>query len=80
MGVPTSEVDYTPAMPRREDHEVHKGHVVGWGGGILVKDPEYDISLKSVMRESLCVMRGRHDETNASRFTQLFANASTDYN
>ena len=27
MGVPTSEVSYTPAMPRREDHEVHKGHV-----------------------------------------------------
>jgi len=27
MGVPNSEVGYTPAMPRREDHEVHKGHV-----------------------------------------------------
>ena len=24
MGVPTSEVDYTSAMHRREDHEVHK--------------------------------------------------------
>jgi len=24
MGVPASEVGYTPAMPRREDHEVHK--------------------------------------------------------
>jgi len=24
MGVPTSEVGYTPAMPMREDHEVHK--------------------------------------------------------
>jgi len=24
MGVPSSEVGYTPAMPRREDHEVHK--------------------------------------------------------
>jgi len=24
MGVPTSEVGYTLAMPRREDHEVHK--------------------------------------------------------
>jgi len=23
MGVPTSEVGYTAAMPRREDHEVH---------------------------------------------------------
>ena len=32
MGVPTSEVGYTPAMPRREDHEVHKGYVVALGG------------------------------------------------
>jgi len=28
MGIPTSEVGYIPAMPRREDHEVHKGRVV----------------------------------------------------
>ena len=28
MGVPISEVGYTPSMPRREDHEVHKGHEV----------------------------------------------------
>jgi hypothetical protein len=28
MGVPTSEVGYTPAVSRREDHEIHKGHVV----------------------------------------------------
>jgi hypothetical protein len=32
MGDPTSEVGYTPAMPRREDHEVYKGHVVAFGG------------------------------------------------
>ena len=31
MGVPTSEVGYTPATSRREDHEVHKGHVVALG-------------------------------------------------
>jgi len=39
MGVPTSEVGYTPAMPRREDHEVHKGHVgaLGWGEVIYQK-------------------------------------------
>ena len=37
MGVPTSEVGYTPAMPRREDHEVHKGHVAARGGGWLHK-------------------------------------------
>jgi len=28
MGVPTSDVDYTPAMPG-EDHEVHKD--IWWG-------------------------------------------------
>jgi len=28
MGVPTSEVGYTPAMLRREDHEVHKDHEI----------------------------------------------------
>ena len=32
MGVPNSVVGYTPAMPRREDHEVHKGHVAALGG------------------------------------------------
>ena len=36
MGVPTSEVGYTPAMPRREDHEVHKGHVVALGENICI--------------------------------------------
>ena len=30
MGVPTSEVGYTSAMPRRKDHEVHKAM---WGIG-----------------------------------------------
>ena len=33
MGAPTSEVGYNPAMPKREDHEVHKGHVVALGRG-----------------------------------------------
>ena len=32
MGVPTSEVGYTPAMPTREDYEVYKGHVMALGG------------------------------------------------
>jgi len=32
MGVPTSEVGYTSAMPRREDHEVHKDMWGHWGG------------------------------------------------
>jgi len=28
MGVPTSEVGYTSAMPRKEDHESPQGHMV----------------------------------------------------
>jgi len=32
MGVPTSEVCYTSAMPRREDHKVHKDMWGHWGG------------------------------------------------
>ena len=35
MGVPSSEVGYTSAMPRREDHEVHKD-TWGIGGKILI--------------------------------------------
>ena len=33
MGVSNSEVGYTSAMPRREDHEVHKRTCGGIGGG-----------------------------------------------
>jgi hypothetical protein len=33
MGVPTSDVGYTSATTGRGDHEVHKGHVVSFGGG-----------------------------------------------
>ena len=33
MGVPTSEVGYTSAMPRRADHRVHKDMWGHWGGG-----------------------------------------------
>jgi hypothetical protein len=32
MAVPTSKVGYTLAMPRREDHEVHKRTCGGIGG------------------------------------------------
>jgi co-chaperonin GroES (HSP10) len=31
MGVPTLEVSDTPAMRRRKDHKVNKGHVVALG-------------------------------------------------
>ena len=36
MGVPASEVGYTPVMPRREDHEVNK-RTCG-GTGIKIND------------------------------------------
>ena len=32
MGVPTSEVGYTIATTRRENHEVHKNRWWHWGG------------------------------------------------
>jgi hypothetical protein len=39
MGVPASEVGYTSAMPRREEHEVHKRTC----GGIGKKNISVDI-------------------------------------
>jgi len=36
MGIPTSEVGYTPAMPRREVHEVHKEMWWHWEGEIYI--------------------------------------------
>ena len=38
MGVPTSEVGYDSAMPRREDHEVHKRTCGGIGGKELYEN------------------------------------------
>ena len=35
MGVPNSEVGYASAMPRREDHEIHKD-MWGIGGKIII--------------------------------------------
>jgi hypothetical protein len=34
MGVPTLEVGYTSATTGRGEREVHKGHVVAFGGGV----------------------------------------------
>jgi len=55
MGVPTSEVGYTSAMPRREDHEVHKDM---WGieGGKLIIIIISDKNLISICccRTKLC--------------------------
>jgi len=47
MGVPASEVGYTSAMPRREDHEVRKGHVGHWIKKIYSKYESIEYLLKS---------------------------------
>ena len=43
MGVPTSAVGYTAAMPRREDHEVHKD--TWWGHWTNKKDTNKPVFL-----------------------------------
>ena len=52
MGVLTTEVGYTPAMPRREDHEVHKGHVVALGEGGKREDPRLRVLEKIALRKT----------------------------
>jgi len=49
MGVPTPEVGYTPAMPRREDHEVHKD--MWWGHWI--KKNIFFFNVKNVLQIQL---------------------------
>ena len=53
MGVPNSEVGYTSAMPRREDHEVHKdiwGHWgVGGGENKILVQVKWTVRLRSCM-------------------------------
>jgi len=46
MGVPTSAVGYTAAMPRREDHEVHKD--MWWGHWTEKKTPSFKATISSV--------------------------------
>ena len=57
MGVPTSEVGYAPAMPRREDHEVHKGHVVALGEKIFCYSFPH---LKILLARILCNVKYRN--------------------
>jgi hypothetical protein len=56
MGVPTSEVGYISAMPRREDHEVHKRTCGGIGKKKLCTikievSKEHKISVVSCFRK-----------------------------
>jgi len=50
MGVLTSEVGYTPAMPRREDHEVHKDMWRHWRRG----EVQQSFSLNRAVCEIRC--------------------------
>jgi len=45
MGVPTAELGYTPAMPRSENHEVHKDMWRHWG-----REKEVQYSQSSIIR------------------------------
>jgi len=42
MDFPTSEVGYTPAMPRREDHEIHKDMWWHWTKKKKIPISSYD--------------------------------------
>ena len=63
MGVPTSEVGYTFAMPRREDHEVHKDMWGHCGGDIHTLLGSYsDIQITMVQKMKLAVPVGAPNE------------------
>jgi len=49
MGVPTSEVGYTSAMPRREDHEVHKDMWGHWE-----REREREKKSKTLISRHIC--------------------------
>jgi len=58
MGVPTSEVGYTPAMPRREGHEVHKDMWWHWTKKIpVVKYVEGIIINILFARKQICSLK-----------------------
>jgi len=56
MGIPTSEVGYTSAIPRREGHEVSKGHVGHWIKKILYIATNCNI----VVSVTICIYRYTH--------------------
>jgi len=55
MGVPTSEIGYTAAMPRREDHEVHKDMWRHWGKKKRKIKPLQHVSILRSSSESYTV-------------------------
>jgi len=52
MGVPTWEVGYTSAMPRREDHEVRQGHVGRWERKKINKDLLFNVPFTAIKSEA----------------------------
>jgi len=60
MGVPTSEVGYTPAMPRREDHEVHNDMQWQWGGGGIHTERIVHFPLRKWLREYSTKLRYKY--------------------
>jgi len=71
MGVPTSEVGYTPAMPRREDHEVHKDMLWHWTKKIF----PYRLKLKKYINLLIITFR-KNKNYNQKRTAQLYTVAS----
>ena len=69
MDVPTSEVGYTSAMPKREDHEFNKGHVVALGGGNLKRAFESTIR-EFARRKSLLVPNSAITRTAVATLVQ----------
>jgi hypothetical protein len=59
MGVPTSEVGYTSAMPRREVHEVHKRTCGGMGEKKRVMFKVSPAGLQTFIDTSNCVLEDR---------------------
>ena len=79
MGVPTSEVGYTPAMPRREDHEVHKGHVVALDKKKIREITRYQnlMEIRPVGAELFHAVGRTDTQTDITVAFRNFANAPT---
>jgi len=56
MGVPTSEVGYTAAMPRREDHEVHTHTWWHWTKKIVLVTPFVNHLVRSYSLFTMCFL------------------------
>jgi len=64
MSVPTSEVGYTSAMPRREDHEVHKRTCGGIGRKIFGFERQRERESNSTMEK---MWNEEHHQTSLRR-------------